>query len=343
LTTEKKNELEAFLIQKLGIDEQASIQVEPAWQDFSFDMVIEDPKKSQKYYIEIKTKASLDSLAQINLFKDVMLETETISDLHFVLAGKYISTKTGELAEGLNIRTLIIPREIALPGEGSRIQGSVKITSEKSWKVVSGLIGLKSSSIRNLSIILKVSYGWTHATMKQLISHGLARTSGNQVSISDMDKLLNGVAWERPTNNLIVKEFTIPNRDIFEAAKELANMFESQGIRYAFASYFAGTQYTGESIRFDSIQVYLEKKDIEDIGSQFGWGEGLSGIKLQIMGPDRELFSESRSTGGVRITSPSQTLLDLAGLGYKGKDLTKSMVALYGQLSRSELNNPEFQ
>ncbi len=337
------NELETFLIQKLGIDGHASIQVEPSWQDFNFDMVINDSKGSQKYYIEIKTKASIDSLAQINLYKDVISETEDIDKLHFVLAGKIISSKTAQMADLLNIRTLIIPKEIILPGEGSRIHGSIKITSEKSWKVVSGLIGFKTSSIRNLSITLNVSYGWTHATIENLISHGLARKNGNQVSISDMDKLLNGVAWERPTNNLIVKEFTIPNKDTFEAAKDLANMFDGQGIEYAFASYFAGTQYTGESIRFDSIQVYLEKKDIEGIGNQFGWGEGGPGIKIQIMAPDRELFSEARNIAGVRITSPSQTLLDLAGLGYKGKDLTKAVVAIYGQLSKSEFNHPEFQ
>jgi hypothetical protein len=325
------NELEAFLKQKLGLDEHAVIRQEHSWQDFDFDMVIEDPTGSKKFYIEVKTKASIESLAQINLYKDIINKKENIDRLDFILIGKSISPRVAQMAEMLNIRTLTLPNEIKLPGESPRAQGPIKITSDKSWRVVSGLIGSKSSSIRNLSILLNVSYGWTHATIESLISHGLARKSGNQVSISDMDKLLNGVAWERPTSNLIVKEFTSTYKDPFEAAKDLSNMFEGQKIQYAFASYFAGTQYTGESIRFDSIQLYLEKKDIEDIGKQLGWGEG-SGIKIQIMVPDRDMFSKARNIGGMRVTSPSQTLLDLAGLGYKGKDLTKAMVAVYGQL-----------
>ena len=337
------NELEAFLIRKLGIDELAAIRQNPSWQDFTFDLVIDDVTGSQVFYIETKSKATIDSLAQINLYKDIIKSSEGVEHPIFILVSKYIPPRVAQMAEMLNIRTLSIPKEIFFPGENPRTQGPIKITSEKSWKVVSGLIGLRSSSIRNLSLVLNVSYGWTHATIESLISHDLAQRNGNQVSISDMDKLLNGVAWERPTNSLIVKEYAIPYKDPFEASVELASMFEGQNVRYAFASYFAGTKYTGESIRFDSIQVYLEKKEIEDIGKQFGWSEGGAGIKIQVMVPDRDLFGEARIIGNMKITSPSQTLLDLAGLGYKGRDLTKAMVAVYGQLSRSELDHPELK
>ena len=335
MTDLSENELVSLIRSKLDINEEADVSLDSNWKDLRFDIIIEDRKRFKKVFLEIKPKAGIDSLAMLNLYKDYVERNPEPEGFEprFALVTKSISTRVSDLAKMLNIDVVIVPKETKLPGEAANATlGTLKISSEKSWKVVSGLIKLKTSSIRNLSIVQGVSYGWTHYTINNLITHGIAKKNGNHISISDMDKLLNGVAWERPTQALVVKELKLSYKDVFEASAEMTEIFGSQKIEHAFCSYMAGTQYTGYGVRFDSIQCYLDNNEVGNIGELLGANEDGSGIKLQIMAPDREVFSETRMIGNTRVTSPSQTLLDLAGLGYKAKDLTKAMVAAYGQL-----------
>lgn len=325
-------ELITFIKQSLEVDEEAEVKLDAYWKDFGFDIIVEDKRRSKMFFIEVKAKASIESLALLNLYKDHM-DIESTSGRHFILVTKSISPRLMGMAIKSGIEVLMMPRDIVLTENPSKSStGAVKITSEKSWKIVSGLIKLRSSSIRNLSISEKVSYGWAHSTIKNLIAHGIARKNGNQVSIGDMDKLLNGVAWERPTYSLIEMEFSIPFQDIHSTAKEMTDVLEARGIRFAFSSYFAGMQYTGLGIQFDSVQMYIDADKITSIKELVGTSDDGVGVRLQLMRPDRELFSEARVVRGVKVTSPSQTLLDLAGLGYKGRDLTKGLVAIYDRL-----------
>lgn len=321
-----------FIKQKLDLDEGSEVKLDAYWKDFGFDVIIEDRERSETFFIEVKAKASIEVIALLNLYK-AHIDPELGSRGRFILVTKSISKKLMEMANTVGIEVLMMPREVVLTKTPSKSStGAVKITSEKAWRVVSGLIRLRSSSVRNLSISEKVSYGWAHSTIDHLLSHGIARRNGSQVFIDDMDKLLNGVAWERPTHSLVEKEFSIPFQDISSAAKELMDVLETHGIKFAFSSYFAGMQYTGLGIQFDSVQMYIDVDEIVNVKELVGASSDGNGIRLQLMRPDRSLFSETRVVGGFKVTSPSQTLLDLAGLGYKGKDLTKGLVTIYDQL-----------
>ena len=331
-------DLASYLKTRLGIDERAEVKLHPLWGDFTFDMAIEDKSQQALYFVEIKPRASLEALALVNLYKDYANKNyehknEPGLESRFVLVTKYMSSHLWELSKEMDICVLTVPKEVKLTGQSEKpVQGSIKVTSEKSWKVVSGLIRLKTSSIRNLSLVEGVSYGWTHSMITNLIVHGIARRNGNQASIIDIDKLLNGVAWERPTHTHIVKELILPGKDVFEVARDLTSVLEGQRVPHAFACYIAGTQYTGLSVRFDSLQIYMDKDDINEVLDWLSPDVDGPGIKMQIMAPDRELFSETRTIDKIRVTSPSQTLLDLAGLGYKGRDMTKAMATVLDQL-----------
>lgn len=321
-----------FIKQKLDVDEGSEVKLDAQWKDFGFDVIIEDRERSETFFIEVKAKASIEVIALLNLYR-AHIDPELGSRGRYILVTKSISMKLMEMANTVGIEVLIMPREVVLTETPSKSStGAVKITSEKAWRVVSGLIRLRSSSVRNLSISEKVSYGWAHSTIDHLIAHGIARRNGSQVFVDDMDKLLNGVAWERPTHSLVENELIIPFQDISSAAKELTDALETQGIKFAFCSYFAGMQYTGLGIQFDSVQMYVDADEIVNVKELIGASSDGNGIRLQLMRPDRSLFSETRVVGGFKVTSPSQTLLDLAGLGYKGKDLTKGLVAIYDQL-----------
>jgi hypothetical protein len=153
------------------------------------------------------------------------------------------------------------------------------------------------------------------------------------VKISDINKLINGVAWERPFERLFSHEIRIAAVSPIALAQEICLVYEEQKIPCAFTSFTAGEIYTGYSARHDSVYLYLEKKDIAALAGMFDVRtEG--GIAVRIYGPDRDVFKDRRtfSVNGVWLVSPAQSLLDCAGLGYGGRDLTQKLVEIYGGL-----------
>ena len=55
-------------------------------------------------------------------------------------------------------------------------------------------------------------------------------------------------------------------------------------------------------------------------------------IKPWIYTTDRDVFSDTKEIESVTVTSPAQTLLDIAGLGYSGLDIAKVMVDNYARI-----------
>ena len=206
-----------------------------------------------------------------------------------------------------------------------------KITSDKSWRVISRLLKEKTTSIRQLALMEKVSYGWAHATIQSLINQGIVIKKENYVSISDINKLLNGVAWERPFENLRVGEINLDYDSATRAATDISFILKNQNMKFAFTSYTAGGLYTGYAVRYDTIYLYLEKNEIDLFKETFKT-EAKTGIKARIYAPDRDVFSDKMEIESIIVTSPAQTLLDLAGLGYSGLDITKAMVENYARI-----------
>jgi len=98
---------------------------------------------------------------------------------------------------------------------------NIKITSDKSWKVVARLLKEQTTSIRQLALKEHVSYGWAHATIQSLINQGIVIRKEKYVCISDINKLLNGVAWERPFENLRAEEINIEYDSAISAANDI--------------------------------------------------------------------------------------------------------------------------
>jgi hypothetical protein len=192
---------------------------------------------------------------------------------------------------------------------------------------------MKEASIRQLSIKSGVSYGWTHATAKALVAKGIASDAGGRLRIVDVNKLINGIAWERPFERLFAQEIKIAANNAIVLAKEICLVCDEQQIACAFTSFTAGEIYTGYSARHDSVYLYLEKKNIAKLAGMFDvrtQGE----IAVRIYTPDRDVFKDRRtfSVEGVWLASPAKVLLDCAGLGYAGRDLTQKLVEIYDQL-----------
>ncbi len=318
----------------LNLSDSAIVIKEPvlknAWSPIEVDLVIED--NTNKYFIEIKSKVRVDSIARLVLLKELLQKQEKdTSKIILVVASKIIPPIVEEIAEQIGIKLVPIPHNIGITmHQYDYFPNKIKITSEKSWKIITRLLKEKMTSIRQLSLLEKVSYGWAYATVQSLISQGIVSKKGNYVGVSDINKLLNGVGWERPFENLFVGEINIEYDDAFKAAQNLTYMLKNKGIKFAFTSYTAGGLYTGYVIRHDSVYLYLEKKEIDFFMKTFKADK--QGIKARIYAPDRDVFYDTREKESVQVVSPGQTLLDLAGLGYSGRDITKSLVDKYASI-----------
>ncbi|MDO8727202.1 MAG: hypothetical protein Q7J35_14125 [Candidatus Methanoperedens sp.] len=328
-------ELFEILRAKLNLSDGAVVKEEQVLKDTStlirVDMVIEDG--NNRYLVEVKSKASIETIAQLVLLKELFRnENQDISGIFLVIAGNVFTPEIEKIANQTNIILVTIPRNIEQPAQKyDHSPGKIKVTSEKSWKVITRLLAEKMTSIRQLSLLENVSYGWAHATIKSLLSQGVVTRKENYVSISDANKLLNGVAWERPFENLFADEINIEYQDAFKAASDISHILKNNGIKFAFTSYTAAGLYTGYAIRHDAVYLYLEKNEMDFFKNTFRVTEK-QGIKARIYAPDRDVFADTREKEGIMIVSPSQSLLDLAGLGYSGRDITKAMVDKYATL-----------
>jgi len=330
------SELIALLRTELELSENALIKQESTFRDnypIQFDLIIEDSGKT--YVVEIKRIVRLEALSRLGLLK-LLLNANNISayNIEFVIAGKRIMAEAAEAAEKTGIRFIKLPADVNL--EEARNKSStlpVKLTSPKSWQAISYFLKIKEASIRQLAIGSGVSYGWTHATVKALASKGIVSDTRGLVKIADINKLLNGIAWERPFEKLFAQEIRIAANSPMALAQEICLVCDEQRIPSAFSSYTAGEIYTGYSARHDSVYLYLEKKNIAELTGMFDvQTEG--GIAVRIYAPDRDVFKDRRiaTLQGVWLVSPAQALLDCAGLGYAGRDLTLKLVEIYDRL-----------
>lgn len=145
----------ALLRTELGFNENALIKQESTLRDnypLQFDLIIEDGSKT--YVVELKRIVRLEALSQLGLLK-LLLSANNISthNIEFVIAGKRITAEAAEAAEKTGIRFIKLPVDVNLE-EAHEKPGitPVKLTSPKSWQVISYLLKIKETSIRQLAI-----------------------------------------------------------------------------------------------------------------------------------------------------------------------------------------------
>ncbi len=295
------------------------------------DLVIEEFPK--RYFIEIISRITIEKIGQQLVLKQLIQKNDDEKwENEFVIAGKIVTPNIEEIARECNIRLIMLPIRTRIIETGkSEIRRIEKISSAKSWKIVIALIIEKECSIRQLSLKTKVSYGWAHATIQSLIAKGIVIESNGRIKLHDVPKLLNGIAWERPFEKLYYKEAVLPDIDAITAARTITSLCTRQNIDCGFTSFTAGGLYTHYGFRHDTVYVYISNENLDLFLKLFELKD-TNGIKIRVYKSDRDVFSDTRIIEEVRLVSPAQTLLDLAGLGYSGNDLTQKLVEMYDRL-----------
>jgi DNA-binding Lrp family transcriptional regulator len=294
------------------------------------DHIIQD--RGKIYFIEIKKgSVTLDTLARMNLNRDLWQKQPGHPEVRLVLAAKTINKREEDLARDLDIQIIKLPWAVSSPTGQEYKAAGIRISSDKSWRIITRLLREKNTSIRQLAIKENVSYGWTHKVIEILAEQNIVRREGGYVTIADVKNLLNGVAWERPMKNLRAEEFFVNFTGAHMAAQEITRTLREQNIAFAFTGYTAGGLYTSYAFRQDMISLYLEKGAIDQFRENFGSTQE-NNVRAVIYSPDRDVFAHTQEIESIVIASPSQTLLDLAGLGYSAMDLTMAMVEIYARL-----------
>jgi hypothetical protein len=311
---------------KLAASPDAKVEQESMYDGLGFDLkVIED---DVTYLIEIKSRPSVDSLARLVMAGDLMRSRSGGKKRpHLVLASESLPNDLIPVAKELQIRLIDLPRKMAPPTTARK--RNVKITTDRSWNVVSQLIRQRASTIQQISDASGVSYGWCHAVITHLIGQNIiAKQEGIGIfEVKAIDKLLNGIAWERQTLDLVKGKFTASSNTVYALARDVADAASNDHFDIAFACHLPGGIYTGHAMRHDSLHLYIDPGNMDLIEQRFASDGG--DIEVQMLAPDRDVFGGAVVRESLPLTSPSQTLLDLAGLGHRGKDLTLKMMEGY--------------
>jgi len=115
---------------------------------------------------------------------------------------------------------------------------------------------------------------------------------------------------------------------VYQAGKALTGYLEKNNVFFSFTAYTAAGQYSGYGRRYDTLYMYIEKAKADKFKKEFGAG---AGIKLRLYIPDRDVFTNSAKIDGIQVVSLEQVILDMSGLGYSGRDITKALVDEYGR------------
>jgi len=322
------HEIRNFMVHKYGLNSDTKLIVEPEIDVLTGpvrpDLVLDDGHR--RYFVEIAPKSGLNKVSQLSLFKELLkVDNRYSEDDRFILLYKTISEKVEEIAEKVGIMPVRAPLDLKLSEfERSGPTQKVKMTTARSWKVIYYLLQHGPASIKQASKNTGVSYGWAHAVITGLADLGLATKEYDSARITDQGKLFSGIAWERPFESMKIAEVIVGYDTPYSAAREISRNMKEYGVKVAFNSLTAGGLYTGRVIRHDTAYMYLEKDQLAPFKDTFRDSTG-KGIKIKVYEPDRDVFSTSQEVESVTVTSPEQTLLDLAGIGYGSVELTKAM------------------
>lgn len=267
------------------------------------------------------TRANIQTVLKLSLYARVVSQRYSGKKIILKLFAPAIAPDARKALErsGGSFQKLTTARPRGMSSE------AVKITSPGSWKVVCYFIRNEEATMNHASVETGVSYPWTRSVVKKLIEIGAAEEHGRKARLSNIDRLFEYVAWERPVNSLRAMEFTSAYEDETEALHELYGNVEGIIPQSACALFTAADLYLEGKASGGCIQLYADDNAALVTKSLLGEGNGIS---FQIYSPDREM-DDVCLINDIRVTSIEQTMLDLAGLGVSGIDSAKVVAAYY--------------
>lgn len=282
--------------------------------DFAIDL------ESEIVLVEVKKhRASVEDVMRLIFFKSLLRK-----EIHtLLLYAPVFSYRVRELALRVDVELVPIPKELTrqLLTE-KKPPRKVKLTSPSAWNVVLHFIRHQKSSINHAAETTGTSYSWANAVVHQLLSQGILERKGRGTFILlDVNKLLNGISWERSLKELEKSEWTVESNSINDVLHDIVEVDPNA----VLTGYLAIQEYFDIARRVDFVQVY--SKHLVDLELQLGTSE--NGIRISVLEPDRRIRYNKAgrlNVRNLRVADPDQLILDIAGLGYAASDILKQML-----------------
>lgn len=289
----------------------------------TYELIIE--QETTVYFVGIKlTRATIYTAVKLSLYAKTLGQRFEGKKISIKLFAPAITAdaKAALLKSGGTFQKLPAGK----PRGGTA--DAVKITSPGSWKVVCYFIKNGEATMNQASVQTGVSYPWARAVIKKLVEIGAFAEEGKKVRLSSLDRLFEYVVWERPVNSLRTLEFRCAYTDEGEALHELYGNVSGIIPQSACALFTAADLYLEGTATGGCIQLYADENSALVVKSLMGEGEGVS---IQVYSPDREL-DDVYAINDIRVVSPEQTILDLAGLGAYGAASAKVIAEYYKKI-----------
>lgn len=288
------------------------------------------------FVVECKAATATEAaVAQVNLYRDLVQRQQPGREVIPVLVVRQAPERVRHLMNLVGGRIVEAPPRL-LPPPSLPI-GTVPLTADKAWKVITTLLRLGvAKSVRSLAEESKVSSGWVHRTVKELEARKIAESGGGGVRVTQPLKLLDIVAMERPFERLLTKTIATDFADSHEAAqtinRTLSRQREDVGpAHFAFGGLTAASLYTGYARRVDRVDLYVDDPDIEPYVASPG-----GGVQVRLYRPDRPITEGTKELQGVRVVSKDLALLDVAGLGFQNRDIARKLLESFSPVGSVE-------
>lgn len=210
----------------------------------------------------------------------------------------------------------------------------VSLSAPKAMRVVKYLLTHKETTQMEIASRADVSVGHVNKIVTHLIEQEIAKYKGKKLVLSEPWKLLNEISWFRSMDSLKVSDWFVPDRypTIEDLEKRIKQILENMDARYALTLFSAAKRHTSYMKKYDIVQLYIDAFDetrsalIKAKLKPVERGQ----VHVEIFEPDSEdILRESMTSGGFKICSPIQTVIDLSCYGTIGRELA---IELYSKI-----------
>lgn len=325
-------ELEKILnIKSPRIEHNARFQA--GKQSVIVDLVLES--RTTIYFVEIKRKVNTETIARFFVAMDLISNSSMNRKVHeFIIVTQNVDPVATRMAErlGIRIEKLSIPLSY-LQNDKAIGPSKIKVTSEKAWRAITSLLNYQPTTIYNVHMKSKVSYGQAHRIVSYLKSRNMIEQNGNFVAITDIKPILNAVFWERPLTSLLYGKYFIDLELTAHFLTELSKIFEEYKINHSFTGLHAYEKYFHGIRTNGPFQLYVDTANSEfpKLIEQLTSGNDNT-PNLLIYKPDRDIFSEAQIVDEIKLVSKDQLLLDLSGGDKIEVQLATEMVKQIGKI-----------
>lgn len=319
--TESVDELSTIVASRLGLRVIQVLRDVRLFKGAVADLLIETPEGWVLVGLR-RRRPGWDAIAQLQFLVSqagIFDGPAKNADIIPVLVAPSFPASLRTLKHQVNL--IEVPLELIPGGE----KGIVALTKPKAWQII--LIVLRKRHVPGIKSLAKsagASTGWTSNVLSELRGCGIIQ--GKDWSDKGRERLFDLIATERPWSGMEQRRIPTGIDDWQELIDTLKTQWSGrfpqvERPRFWLCGLSAANTYSDHLLRHDYLHLYTRDPG----GIQKILGEPNDGISILAYKPDRQISAPSRIEN-LPMTTLGQTILDVAGMGFKERDTLATLV-----------------